>query len=340
MTENIKITNNQNWLSIVEKYKTINSSRAFFDVSISVIGYYFFFYLANKSFNDSNYFFYPLFCILSTAFMIKMFSIFHDLTHSTFFKTKIIRDIVGFCFGVLTLTPYKHWRKVHLIHHSASSNLDKLKEVGDFPVYSLEEYKNLSKKEKNIYKFMRSPFCVLIVVPFIFFFILQRFVINKPIFNMNKDERISVYLTNITALLYFGLIYSLIGGKNFLFVQLPIIHFSFIIGTWLFYVQHQFEDTYWETKENYDYFLAAMKGSCFINPHPIFQWFLSNSGYHHIHHLAPQIPNYNLKKCYDENELFQDVSEITLKDTFRIFKYNVWDKKKSKLISFKEAELP
>lgn len=338
MLEEIKITNNQNWLAIVDKYKQMNSSRAFFDAFSAVIGHYICFYLAIQSFNLLNYFFYVVFCILSTLFMIKMFSIFHDLTHGTFFKNKILRDIVGFCFGVITLTPYKHWRKVHLIHHSASSNLDKLKDVGDFPVYTLEEYKKLTKKEKNFYKFMRSPFCVLVVVPFVFFFILQRFVIKKPIFSMGKEEKMSVYLTNISALLYYGLVYYFIGKDSFLFVQLPIIHFSFIIGTWLFYVQHQFEDTYWATKDKYDYFLAAIKGSCFINPHPILQWFLSYSGYHHIHHLAPQIPNYNLKKCYDENELFQNVSKITLRDSLKIFKYNVWDQQKGKLISFEEAE--
>jgi omega-6 fatty acid desaturase (delta-12 desaturase) len=265
-----------------------------------------------------------------------MFSILHDCSHGAFLKSKKAENIIGFVCGIVTLTPFKCWRKIHATHHACSSNLDR-RDIGDFLLYTVKEYLELPKKEKLKYKFMRNPFTILCLVPFVLFFILQRMPTTN-ISNFTQEEKDSVAWTNLALLAVIIVIGSIIGYKNFFLVQFPISMIVSTVGVWMFYIQHQFEDTYWAKKEELNYYLVSMKGSSFYKLPKILQWITGNTGYHHIHHLSPLIPNYKLQKCYDENPIFHDAPTITLQDSFKAFSLALWDEEKQKLVSFKSIE--
>lgn len=323
---------NNKWILKVEKYKKIDTNKSIFQLLNTFIPFVLLWYLSYKLINI-NYFLSLLISLLNAGFVARIFIFLHDCCHGTFLKTRTMRNIIGFICGVITLTPFIHWRKVHLIHHSCSSNLDR-RDIGDFPLMTVEEFLNSDSKTQKNYRLMRSPFMLYLVVPFVLFFILQRFPV-KNVGAFNKRDLASVRQTNL-ALLFVTIIMSyFIGFKNFLLVQFPLSLFISTIGVFMFFVQHQFENTYWSKKEDLNYYDAAMKGSSFFKLNPILNWFTGNVGYHHIHHLAPSIPNYNLIQCYKDNPEFQ-VHPLTLKDAIVASKFKLWDPKKQKLVTFSD----
>lgn len=322
------------WFKLVKDYKDPNIYDTVFNSITSFIPAILTWYLAYL-FLEKSLLITFIFMVLCVLFRARVFSILHDCVHSTFYKSNVSRDFFGFIAGIITLTPYKCWKKIHLTHHASSSNLAK-RDVGDFLMVTVDEYKKMSEKEKKMYRINRHPIIVLLIAPIIYFFILNRMVANNPVFNMSKEEKNSVYLSNLAIILTWGAISFFIGFKAFLMIELPIALMMASLGFWAFYIQHQFENTYWAENEKYDYYLAAMKGSSFLNVPQLLHWFLGYTGYHHIHHLCPQIPNYNLKKCHDKNKEFQDAPAITFWKSFDVFKYNLWDSEKNKMVKYSD----
>jgi acyl-lipid omega-6 desaturase (Delta-12 desaturase) len=267
--------------------------------------------------------------LLGAGFVVRIFIIFHDCGHGSFFKSRRANDTVGFITGVLTLTPYYHWRWEHNIHHASSGHLDK-RGTGDILTLTVQEYLEASRWKRFAYRLARNPFILFVVAPLYLFLIRQRF----PSAKANKRERHSVYWMNLAIFGMAAALSLIFGLKTYLLIQLVITAAAGAAGVWLFYVQHQFDGVYWERGEDWDYTKAALEGSSFYKLPKILQWFSGNIGYHHIHHLSARIPNYNLERCHKAHPLFQRVKPVTFFQSFRSLTFRLWDEQRRKLVGF------
>jgi omega-6 fatty acid desaturase (delta-12 desaturase) len=262
-----------------------------------------------------------------------VFTIFHDCGHGSFLKSARANDIVGSLAGVLCFTPYFHWRWEHAVHHSTSGDLDR-RGTGDIWTLTVQEYLEASRWKKAAYRLARNPIVLFLLAPLFLFVIRERFPNSKA----GQRERASVYLTN-AALLAVALLFGYVfGWKEYLLLQLGVMAVAGSAGIWLFYVQHQFEGVYWERAEEWDYATAALKGSSFYKLPRVLQWFSGNIGFHHIHHLSPRIPNYNLERCHRAEPLFQTVKPVTLISSLRSFRFRLWDESRQRLIGWRELQ--
>jgi omega-6 fatty acid desaturase (delta-12 desaturase) len=267
--------------------------------------------------------------IPAAGFLMRVFIIFHDCCHGSFFKSRRGNNVLGAICGILTFTPYHRWRQEHSVHHATAGNLDR-RGVGDVWTLTVREYLALSAWKRLEYRLFRHPLVMFGVGPFFVFVISQRFARGVS----GKRERYSVYWTNLAVLGIVALISVSIGIKAFILVQLPIIMIGAGAGVWLFYVQHQFEGVYWERHASWDYEAAAIKGSSFYELPRVLQWFTGNIGFHHIHHLSPRIPNYYLERCHRENPMFQVVKPITLLSSLKSLELRLWDEEQRQLVGF------
>ncbi|MCC6905004.1 MAG: fatty acid desaturase [Anaerolineae bacterium] len=272
--------------------------------------------------------------LVAGGFLTRIFIIFHDCGHGAFFKSRQANDFWGILTGVLTFTPYYEWRHEHAIHHAGSSNLER-RGVGDVWTLTVDEYLALSRFDRIKYRVYRHPLFLFTVAPVFTFLVLKRFPIPQ---SKGARERGSIRFTNIALLLVAVILSLVLGWKEYLLIQLPVIGFASIMGVWLFYVQHQFEGTYWEHNAKWDYVTAALKGSSFYKLPKVLQWFSGNIGLHHIHHLSPRIPNYYLQKCFNENPIFQQIQPVTFWRSFKSATYRLWDEQTARLVSFRELK--
>jgi omega-6 fatty acid desaturase (delta-12 desaturase) len=269
--------------------------------------------------------------ILAAGFLVRMFIIFHDCGHGSFFRSTRANKIVGTILGSLSFTPYSRWHLDHSIHHKTVGNLDK-RGSGDVWTLTVSEYEQLSRRKKLIYRIYRNPIILFGLGAFLLFVIWFRF----PRRSMGKSERNSIYVTNLIILTFSVPLILLMGWKAFLMIQLPVIYIATISGVWLFYVQHQFADVIWTRQEEWDYKKMAMEGSSFLKFPRMLQWFSGNIGYHHIHHLSPKIPNYNLERCHKENQMFENIKPVTFVPSIRTMSLRLWNEKAGKLVSFRQ----
>jgi omega-6 fatty acid desaturase (delta-12 desaturase) len=271
--------------------------------------------------------------IVAAGFLIRIFIIFHDCGHGSFFKSRRANNLTEFVTGVLTFTPYRQWRHEHALHHASSGDLDR-RGPGEIWTLTVREYLEASRWKRFSYRLARNPFVLFAVAPLFVFLIKQRF----PSSAGGKRERWGVYWTN-AALLAIAVLMSLtIGIKAYVLIQFPVIMLAAAAGVWLFYVQHQFEDMQWKRGEQWDFAEAALLGSSYYKLPKFLQWFTGNIGFHHIHHLSPAIPNYNLEKCHKQNPLFQEVKAVTLWTSMKSFSYRLWDERKQQLIGYRRLK--
>ena len=269
--------------------------------------------------------------ILAALIVVRVFIIFHDCGHGSFFKSRLANDIVGFIAGLLTFTPYYHWRWEHGLHHGTSGDLDR-RGTGDIWTMTVQEYIESTRWKRFAYRLARNPFVLFIVAPLFLFLIRERF----PSKGAKPRERFSVWWMNI-AIAGMVLVMSWIfGWKHYLILQLIVTMVAGATGIWLFYVQHQFEDAYWERGGEWDYTTAALQGSSFYKLPKVLQWFSGNIGFHHIHHLSPRIPNYNLQRCHESHPLFSSVKPVTFRRSLKSLAYRLWDESRRKLVGFRQ----
>ena len=271
------------------------------------------------------------FSILAAALTVRTFIIFHDCCHRSFFKNRLANQIVGYITGVLTLTPYEQWRYTHVVHHATSGNLDK-RGVGDIWTMTLKEYVEASRWKKFYYRLYRHPIVMYTAGPIFVFLMDYRF--NRS--GASWKERINLYLTNLGIVASVYGMCEAIGWQAFLMIQLPVFMISSILGIWMFYVQHQFEDSYYATNENWDFVDAALKGSSFFKLPAVLNWLTGNIGFHHVHHLNPRVPNYNLIEVHYSNKQLQQVPVITLSSSFATMRLVLWDEDNKIMIGWKE----
>jgi omega-6 fatty acid desaturase (delta-12 desaturase) len=321
-------TDTAQWKEIVARYQKPSLKRALWQLINTVIPYVCLWFLMYWSLTVSWWLTIPL-AILAGGLLVRIFIIFHDCGHSSFFKSQRANHILGTITGVLTFTPYFHWRWEHAIHHSSSGDLDR-RGMGDVWTLTVQEYLESSRWRRFSYRLARNPFILFIIAPMVLFLGINR--IPKP--KAPTRERFSVHLTTLAVgLMTIGLIWAF-GWKAFLIIQLTILMVAGSAGVWLFYVQHQFEGVYWERSENWDYATAALQGSSFYKLPKILQWFSGNIGFHHIHHLSARIPNYHLEKCHKAEPLFQAVKPITLFSSLKSFTFRLWDEQHRRLVGY------
>jgi omega-6 fatty acid desaturase (delta-12 desaturase) len=268
--------------------------------------------------------------VLAGAFLVRVFIIFHDCGHGSFFPSERANGILGFITGVLTFTPYYHWRWEHALHHATSGDLDR-RGKGDMWTLTVQEYLEASRWKRFAYRLARNPVILFGLAPAFLFLIKQRF----PAAKAPRRERHSVALTNLAVVAMAAGMCWAFGWKAYLPLQMVVLMVAGSAGVWLFYVQHQFEGVYWERGKDWDYSTAALKGSSFYKLPKVLQWFSGNIGFHHIHHLSPRIPNYNLEKCHRAEPLFQTVKPVTLFGSLKSFTFRLWDEKRRKLVGYR-----
>ena len=316
------------WKEIVARYQKPCVGRATWQMVNTIIPFLALWVLMYITRGISWWLTVPL-AILAGAFVVRMFIIFHDCGHGSFFKSQKANHIVGTITGILTFTPYYHWRWEHAIHHSSSGDLDR-RGMGDVWTLTVQEYLESSRWRRFSYRLARNPFILFVIAPMILFLGINR--VSKP--KAPARERYSVHLTTLAiGVISAGLI-AAFGLKAFLIIQLTILMVAGSAGVWLFYVQHQYEGVYWERTEKWDYVSAALHGSSFYKLPKVLQWFSGNIGFHHIHHLSARIPNYNLERCHKAEPLFQTVKPITLISSLKSFTFRLWDEQHRRLVGY------
>jgi acyl-lipid omega-6 desaturase (Delta-12 desaturase) len=318
------------WQKIMIRYSKPDLRKSIWQIINSVVPYALTWYLLYRSL-EYPYWVTILLSVLAAGFMIRIFIIFHDCGHKAFFKSQKANNIVGKIMGILAFTPFYKWHKQHWIHHTTSANLDK-RGIGDVWTMTLEEYLKASRWNKFAYRAFRNPFVMFIIGPVFVVFLTNRLT-NK---RMQKQEKLNIYFTNAIILLMSAAISLVIGLKAFLLIQIPVVLIAHSIGIWLFYIQHQYDEVMWVRNSEWEYKNAALHGSSFLKLPPVLQWFTGNIGFHHVHHLSPKIPNYNLSKCHYENEIFSDIQPIKLLSTYKALSLNLWDEANMRMIGFRQ----
>ncbi len=322
--------NNLPWKKAVAPYQGADLRRSLWQMLNSIAPFFILWYLAYRSLEIS-YLLTLVFATAAALFVVRIFIIFHDCGHGSFFKSKRANDIVGILTGIITFTPYYSWRHSHAVHHATSGDLDR-RGVGDVWTLTYDEFQKLSPGMRLFYRVYRNPFIIFGIGPFVDFVVLQRFATSN--ISDKKREKMSVVWTNLTLLgIFLGMSFT-IGWQAYFAVQIPVIAVASSIGVWLFYVQHQYENTYWERHDQWDFATAALQGSSFYQLPRLMQWFTGNIGFHHIHHLSPRIPNYKLETCHNDNPLFQEIEPLTLRTSLRSLRVRLWDEDRHKMIGY------
>ncbi|MHC5020643.1 MAG: fatty acid desaturase, partial [Planctomycetota bacterium] len=193
---------------------------------------------------------FPTGLLMTRAFVLQ-----HDCGHGSFFNSRRANDTVGRLLGYLTFTPYEYWRKSHALHHATSGDLGS-RGFGDIATLTLKEYYELSPKSRFGYWLYRHPIVMFGLFPFLLFVVRFRFHYRNE--RKFQKDRWSVYRTNFFLGLLIALGCFTVGWKAYFAIQLAVLLMGGTIGVWLFYVQHQYEDTYWAQPEEWNYFEAAI----------------------------------------------------------------------------------
>ncbi len=322
----------RSWIEIVSKYNRPDLRKSIWQIINSVIPYLILWVLMIYSIRISYWITLAL-SIAAAGFLVRIFIIFHDCGHQSYFKSKKLNNITGIILGMFTFTPYYKWHHSHQLHHETVGNLDS-RGYGDVWTLTVTEYLNLPRIKRFYYKLYRHPLLMFGIGSFLSMTIFSRFTTK----NMNEKDRKSIHFTNIVLFFVVLGLSLLIGLKTFFLIQLPVIFIGAASGVWLFYLQHQYEDVIWCNKDEWDYKKMALEGSSFYKLPRILQWFTGNIGFHHIHHLSPRIPSYNLPKCHRENSLFSKIKPVTFFSGFKSLKLRLWDEKAGRMISFRKLK--
>ncbi len=328
-----KITSNE-WKNLVIKYQSSHTWKSIWQLSNSILPFIAIWYAMYLSL-DVSYWLTLLLAITAAGFQVRIFIIQHDCGHGSFFNSKKANNWTGILCSFITWTPYFYWRKGHGIHHANAGNLEN-RGIGDVYTLTVNEYLQRTKWGKLKYRMYRHPLFLFFFIPAIIFVLWYRFPTSRN--KVFKKVQSNVYWTDLVIILIVGTLIWFVGLEAYLMVQLPIVFFAASAGNWLFYVQHQFENTYWADKNNWDFSLAAMQGSSYYKLPKVIQWFTGNIGFHHIHHLSPVIPNYKLEKCYNNNPVFQEVVTLNLRSSLKSMYLHLWDEDQKKLIGFRDLK--
>ena len=275
-----------------------------------------------------------LIAVPSAGFLVRLFMIQHDCGHGAFFSRRSANDWVGRIIGVLTLTPYDFWRRAHAIHHASSANLD-ARGIGDIDTLTVREFLARSWWGRLRYRVYRHPIVLFVLGPAFLFILQQRLPVG--LFRAGWQPWLSAMATNFAIALVVAVLVWFIGLKAFLIVHLPIMLLAASIGVWLFYVQHQFEDTVWESDGTWSQRETALHGSSHYDLPGVLRWFTANIGVHHVHHLCSRIPFYWLPRVLRDHPELREIGRLTLRGSIRCIRFTLWDEGQRRLVSFRDV---
>ncbi len=327
VAENMPPNDTSRWRQIVARYAQADRRRSIWQVVNTLVPYFALWVLMLYSVHFS--FWLTLLLAIPTAgFMVRTFIIFHDCGHGSFFKSQKSNDILGTITGILTFTPYFSWRRDHAIHHATAGDLDR-RGTGDVTTMTVAEYLAAPWWKKFTYRIFRNPIIMFTIGSFLVFTVVNRF--PKPA--DGRKEIASVWWTNLALAGMIGGLILLVGWRAYLMVQLPVLFLGTAAGVWLFYVQHNFDPTYWERHDKWSFVKAGFEGSSYYQLPAVLQWFTGNIGFHHIHHLNPKIPNYILPSVYRENPIFH-VPPMTILASLSSLRMRLYDEEKRMMVGW------
>jgi omega-6 fatty acid desaturase (delta-12 desaturase) len=274
----------------------------------------------------------PLLAVPAGGLLVRLFIIQHDCGHGSFLPSRTANDAIGRALSLLTLTPYDSWKRAHALHHASTGDLSR-RGTGDVATLTVREYLALSRLGRLRYRLYRNPFLLIGLGSPLNFMLLQRmpFGVGLPWRTAWRD----VLALDAALAVLVGLLAVAAGGVlPVLAALVPTVCVAAWIGGWLFYVQHQYEDTVWDGPENWDFHTAALGGSSHYVLPAVLQWFTGNVGLHHVHHLNSRIPNYRLQECMDDHAMLGQVGRLTPRDSLRCLGLALWDEDARRLVGF------
>jgi len=270
--------------------------------------------------------------ILAAGFLVRVFVVFHDCAHGSLLPSRRANAVLGSVLGVLILSPFRRWRHDHAVHHATSGDLDR-RGVGDILTLTVAEYRARSWRGRVAYRLVRNPFVMFGLGPVFAMIVGPRIVARGA----RPRMRNSVLGTDVSLLVLVAGVCWLTGWRDFLLVWAPAALVAGSVGIWLFYVQHQFEDAYWQRGVDWSYADAALRGSSYLKLPRVLGFFTGNIGLHHVHHLNARIPNYNLQRAHDASPVFAAVPTLSLWDGLRATRFKLWDEQAGRLVTFAQA---
>jgi len=320
------------WMQILARYRQPSYKRGLFELAITALPLIFL-WIAMLAMLKVSYWLCLVLAVPAAGLLVRLFMIQHDCGHTSFFRHRFANDWLGRIIGVVTLTPYEFWRRTHATHHATSGNLDQ-RGVGDVDVLTVREYLALPYKRRLMYRLYRHPFVMFVFGP-VYLFVLRY---RLPVGLMPSGWAFwcSTMGTNAAIAAVIALMICVVGFVPFMLVQLPITFLAGLIGVWLFYVQHQFEDTFWETGHHWSFHDAALYGSSHYELPIVLRWFTANIGVHHVHHLCSRIPFYRLQQVLRDYPQLAAVSRLTLWQSFKTIRMVLWDEDSRRLVLFRD----
>jgi omega-6 fatty acid desaturase (delta-12 desaturase) len=301
------------------------------DIATSVVPYLALSYLMYLTLSVS-YLLVLVIAVPAAGFLLRTYILFHDCTHGSFLPSKRANAWLGIVLGLIVYSPFHSWRHNHAVHHATSGDLDR-RGVGDVPTLTVAEYNALPWHKRLGYRLFRNPLVMFGFGPIWAMIVAPRFVPR----GIRPRIRRSIIATNVALTVIVGGLCWVIGWQAFLLVQLPTAWLAGSAGVFLFFVQHQFEDAYWESTEEWSYADAALQGSSYLKLPKVLQFFTGNIGVHHVHHLSARIPNYNLQRAHDANPIFHEVPTLSLWDGIRTVRLKLWDEDRGRLVTWAQA---
>jgi omega-6 fatty acid desaturase (delta-12 desaturase) len=319
------------WREALAPYAEPHLGRSLLGVATSLVPYLLLLVLMYLAL-DISYLLVLALAIPAAGFQVRTFIAFHDCAHGSFLPSKRANAWLGAVLGVVLYTPFQSWRHAHAVHHATAGDLDR-RGTGDVHTLTVAEYRASSWRGRLAYRLFRNPLVMFGLGPTYAMVLQPRLVLRSA----RPRSRRSVIATDIALAVVVGGLCWLVGWREFLLVQAPPLLLAGAAGVWLFYVQHQFEDTYWQSAGDWSYADAALRGSSYLKLPRVFQFFSGNIGLHHVHHLSAKVPNYNLQRAHDQNPIFHEVPTLSMWDGLRAVRLKLWDERRRRLVTFAEA---
>lgn len=325
------VRQHESWRRSVDRYGHPDLGRSLAALATSVVPFLVL-WVAMYLALDVSYLLVLALALPATGFLVRTYIMFHDCTHGSLLPSRRANVWVGTALGLLVFTPFARWRHEHTVHHATAGDLDR-RSVGDVPTYTVDEYRSWRWPTRFGYRLLRNPLVMFGLGP-IYAMLLEPRWANP---SGKAKIRRTIWATNAALVLLVGGLCWLIGWQAFLLVEVPFVFLAGGAGIWLFYVQHQFDHTYWARTEEWSFEDAAIRGSSYLKLPKILQFFSGNIGLHHVHHLSARIPNYHLQAAHDESVIFEGVEPITLLDGLRATRLKLWDESAKRLVTWREV---
>jgi acyl-lipid omega-6 desaturase (Delta-12 desaturase) len=319
------------WREALDPYAQPRLSRSAIDLATSLLPYLVLWVLMYKAL-DVSYLLVLALAVPAGGFLLRTYIVFHDCAHGSFLPTRRANAWLGSTLGVVVFSSFAAWRHSHAVHHATAGDLDR-RGTGDVHTLTVAEYQAASWRARLGYRLFRNPIVMFGLGP-IYSLLVQPRLVSRT---ARPRIRRSVQATNVVLALVVGTLVWLLGWRDYLLLQMPTVILAGSAGVWLFYVQHQFEDTYWQNAGDWTYADAALRGSSYLKLPKVLQFFTGNIGLHHVHHLSTRIPNYNLQRAHDENPIFHNVPTLSIWDGLRAPRLKLWDEGQNRLVTFAQA---